>query len=135
MVCVLLQTWTDTVEMIENDLEKDLHQDASMDRREEQTTNDIAFEVLVLPDRCVGAPDTDQGRMYPAAPELADADVSTGVVADQDHHLATDQDRHFEDHQLVAQDLDQDRHSPLTTSLPIALTWTSPMLLLKSHNW
>ena len=153
----LLQIWTDTVDMIETALEEDLHQDASMYRREEQTTNDIAFEVLVLPDRCVGAPDTDQESMYPVAPELADADVSTGVVADQDHHLvtdhfedhhpvaqdhhlATDQDHqlvtdHLEDHHLVAQDQDQDRHSPLTTSLPIALTWTSPMLLLKSHNW
>ena len=46
----LLQTWIDTVEMPENDLEEDLHQDASMDRREEETTNDIAFEVSVLPD-------------------------------------------------------------------------------------
>ena len=41
----LLQTWIDTVEMPEKDLEEDLHQDASMDRREEETTNDIVFEV------------------------------------------------------------------------------------------
>ena len=134
--------------MIENDLEEDLHQDASMDRREEQTTNDIAFEVLVLPDRCVGAPDTDQESMYPVAPELAVADVADQdhhLVTDhfedhhlvaQDHHLATDQDHHlvtdyFEDHHLVAQDQDEDRHSPLTTSQPVVLTWTSPMRLLK----
>ena len=63
----LLQTWIDTVEMIEDHLEGDLHQDASMDRREDQTTNDIAFEVLVLPERCVGAPDTDQESKYSVA--------------------------------------------------------------------
>ena len=63
----LLQTWIDTVEMPENDLEEDLHQDASMDRREEETTNDIAFEVLVLPDSCVDAPDTVKS-MYPVVP-------------------------------------------------------------------
>ena len=126
----LLQTWIDTVEMPENDLEEDLHQDASMDRREEETTNDIAFEVLVLPDRCVDASDTDQESMYPVAPELAVADVWTRVVTEyfedhhlvaQDHHLVTDLDHHlatdyFEDHHPVAQDQDQDRHSPLTTS-------------------
>ena len=115
----LLQTWIDTVEMPENDLEEDLHQDASMDRREEETTNNIAFEVLVLPDRCVDAPDTDQESMYPVAPELAVADAWTRVATDQDHHLATD---YLEDHHPVAQDQDQDRHSPLTTSQPVTLT-------------
>ena len=40
MVYVLLQTWIDSVELTEDDLEKDLQderqQDASMDRREQQ---------------------------------------------------------------------------------------------------
>ena len=128
----LLQAWINTVEMPEDALEEDLHQDASMDRREEETTNNIAFEVLVLPDRCVDAPDTDQESMYPVAPELAVADVWTRVATDQDHHLATD---YLEDHHPVAQDRDQDHHSPWTTSRPVTPTWTSPMLLFKSHNW
>ena len=41
--------------------------DFCMDRREEETTNGIAFEVLVLPGSCVDAPNTVKS-MYPVVP-------------------------------------------------------------------